>query len=58
MISIRGQEGGRETPILISVDGKNDEARRLGEILNVPVIFHDNPAKIGKLLSLICVNTL
>ena len=48
VISLMSQEGGRETPILISVDGQNEETRRFGLVLDIPVIFHNNPAKIGK----------
>ncbi|XP_042888585.1 protein O-linked-mannose beta-1,2-N-acetylglucosaminyltransferase 1-like [Penaeus japonicus] len=39
--------GGRHTPIIIIVDGQNQEARDLGRLLNLTVIEHDNHATVG-----------
>nr|XP_027230648.1 protein O-linked-mannose beta-1,2-N-acetylglucosaminyltransferase 1-like [Penaeus vannamei] len=39
--------GGSYTPILIIVDGRSQEARDLGRLLNLTVIEHDNHAPTG-----------
>ena len=45
------QDGGYETPILLSVDAKfNKEASDLAALFNISVIYHDNPAEIGEIL--------
>ncbi|CAL4121125.1 unnamed protein product, partial [Meganyctiphanes norvegica] len=45
--SIRNSPGGWETPIAIYVDGINHEAQELGEILHIPVFFHQRNGPHG-----------
>ncbi|CAL4079816.1 unnamed protein product, partial [Meganyctiphanes norvegica] len=39
--------GGGTTPILLSVDGLQEEAKDFAEVMNLTAIFHRNPAKAG-----------
>ncbi|XP_047468750.1 protein O-linked-mannose beta-1,2-N-acetylglucosaminyltransferase 1-like [Penaeus chinensis] len=49
VFKIRQNPGGADTPLVIFVDGHNPEAEKLGKILNITVVFHDNPAPIGSI---------
>ncbi|XP_069978504.1 protein O-linked-mannose beta-1,2-N-acetylglucosaminyltransferase 1-like [Penaeus vannamei] len=49
VIKIWQNSGGADTPLVIFVDGHNPEAEKLGKILNITVVFHDNPAPIGSI---------
>ncbi|XP_042888584.1 protein O-linked-mannose beta-1,2-N-acetylglucosaminyltransferase 1-like [Penaeus japonicus] len=49
VIKIRKNPGGANTPLVIFVDGRNPEAEMLGKIINVTVVFHDNPAPLGSI---------
>ncbi|CAL4089591.1 unnamed protein product, partial [Meganyctiphanes norvegica] len=45
--SLWNSPGGRETPIGIFVDGINHEASELGDILHIPVFFHQRTGPQG-----------
>ncbi|XP_037787541.1 protein O-linked-mannose beta-1,2-N-acetylglucosaminyltransferase 1-like [Penaeus monodon] len=41
------QAGGGTTPILLSVDGWQKEARDFAGVMGLPAVFHQNPASVG-----------
>lgn len=41
------QAGGGATPILLAVDGFQQEARDLARLLGLPAVYHQNPAPPG-----------
>ncbi|KAK7028027.1 hypothetical protein SK128_014100 [Halocaridina rubra] len=45
--SIWSNSGGRETPIVIMVDGVSNEAMELGKLLNLTVVKDENPTPKG-----------
>ena len=47
MKQLWSQKGGRQTPILLSVDGNSRETTILSKILNLPIVYHKNHVSLG-----------